>query len=249
MPEPPIFSLSSIGKRFGHRRILRDLSFEVHGGEFLLLLGGNGAGKTTLLKLLSSLMRPSEGEVRFKGKPYHAAGAKLRAAIGTISHESQFYGDLTARENLRVFGTLYGVAPLAARIAPALEEFNLANFPEVPVRAFSSGMVKRLALARLTLFRPQVLLLDEPYSGLDQDSVKLLDDFLARFKGAGGTTVMVTHQFTSGVGFCNRLLILHEGALVYNRPATKLTARQCATLLGRYSRPGAAPAKKGPARN
>ncbi len=237
MTESPIFSLSAIEKQFGHRRILRNLSFEVHAGEFLLLLGGNGAGKSTLLKVLSSLMRPSGGELLYHGKPYGSAGAKLRAAIGMISHESQFYGDLTARENLRVFGTLYGIPQPGRKIPAALEEFNLADYPDVPVRAFSSGMVKRLALARLTLFQPRVLLLDEPYSGLDQNSVKLLDGFLDRFKRAGGTTVMVTHQFTSGVGFCNRLLILHDGALVYNQTVRNLTAKRCAALLGRFSHP------------
>ncbi len=235
MQAQPLFSAAAIGKRFGHRHILRDVSFEVNQGEFLLLLGSNGAGKSTLLRILSSLMRPSSGSMLFNGRPYAAAGAKLRGAIGMISHESQFYGDLTARENLRVFGTLYGVHDLRGKIASALEECGLAGFPDVPVRAFSSGMVKRLALGRLALYNPRVLLLDEPYSGLDQDSVQALDAFLERFKGSGGTTVMVTHQFTRGVAHCDRLLILHRGALVYNQPVENITGDHCAALLDRFS--------------
>ncbi len=235
MQPAPLFSVSTLSKRFGHRFVLEDISFEIFPGDFLLLLGSNGAGKSTLLKILSSLMRQSGGSLHFDGKPYSAAAAGLRKAIGMISHESQFYGDLTARENLRVFGTLYGVQDLRGKITTALEEFDLAGFPEVPVRAFSSGMVKRLALGRLALYDPRVLLLDEPYSGLDQDSVKLLDAFLERFKGSGGTTVMVTHQFTRGVAHCDRLLILHQGALVYNQQVQNITGDHCATLLDRYS--------------
>jgi heme exporter protein A len=235
MQPAPLFSVSTLSKRFGHRFVLEDISFDIFPGDFLLLLGSNGAGKSTLLKILSSLMRQSEGSLHFDGQPYPTAGAGLRKAIGMISHESQFYGDLTARENLRVFGTLYGVSDLRAKIDDALKEFNLDAFPDVPVRAFSSGMLKRLALGRLVLYRPPVLLLDEPYSGLDQKSVRLLDGFLERFKNSGGTTIMVTHQFTSGVSVCNRLLILHRGGLVYNRPVDGLNAETCAAVLEKHT--------------
>ena len=231
----PLFSVSSLEKRFGHNRILKDISFDVAEGEFLLLLGSNGAGKSTLLKILSSLMRPSGGELLFRGRPYAKAGAEVRGAIGMLSHESQFYGDLTARENLRVFGTMYGVADLKEKIASALREMSLEDFPDVPVRAFSSGMVKRLALSRLALYGPRVLLLDEPYAGLDQDSVKQLDGFLERFKSSGGTAVMVTHQLARGAAHCGRLLILHQGALVYNQAVRGITGDECARLLEQYA--------------
>ena len=201
MQHPPLFSVSSLEKRFGRHIILRGVSFEVFTGDFLLLLGSNGAGKSTLLKILSSLMRPTRGVLHFEERPYAAAGADLRGAIGMISHESRFYGDLTARENLKVFGTLYGVPRLREKIDAALEEVNLLSFPEVPVRAFSSGMLKRLALGRLALYRPRVLLLDEPYSGLDRNSVKMLDDYLDGFKKGGGTTIMLPTSLPAAYRF------------------------------------------------
>ena len=235
MSAPPVFVATHIGKRFGHHRVLREIDFSIEPGEYVLLLGNNGAGKTTLLRILTSLMRPSEGEMRFRGSPYRAVGTELRGAIGVIAHDSQLYGDLTARENLHLFGSLYGVADVTAKIAPALERVRLDHVPGIPVRNFSSGMLKRLAIARLLLYRPAALLLDEPYSGLDQVSLELLDGYLEEFKRDGGTMVLTTHQFTQGVRHADRILILHQGRLVYNRPETGITAARCAELLHRYA--------------
>jgi len=243
MSAAPLLALDRVTKRFGYRTVLREVSCEVQPGEFVLLLGNNGAGKSTLLKILSSLMRPSTGQLAFQGEPYHTAGADLRYALGMISHDSRFYGDLTARENLRVFGTLYGVGGLRRKIDQALEEVRLDAFTDLPVRAFSSGMQKRLAIARLLLYQPLLLLLDEPYSGLDLTSVDLLDQYLARFKAGGGTTLLVTHQFTNGVTFCNRILILQQGTLVYNEHVQDVTVERCSALLNRY---GSAPASSHP---
>jgi heme ABC exporter ATP-binding subunit CcmA len=243
MTSPPVFSLATVGKRFGPRAVLQDVSFEVAEGDFLLLLGNNGAGKTTLMRILSTLMRPSQGEVHFRGQSLHQAGDQVRGALGMISHESRFYADLTAQENLRVFGRLYRVRGLRAKVAETLKEVRLDDVPDIPVRAFSSGMVKRLAIARLLLYRPGVLLLDEPYSGLDQASIGLLDEFLRRFRAEGGTTLMITHQFTAGVGLSNRIVILHQGRLVYNQPAGGVTPGLCADLLQQYGR-GQAPAAR-----
>jgi len=232
---PAVFSLERVAKRFGYAPVLEEVTFDLAEGETALLLGNNGAGKSTLLRILSTLMRPSTGVLRFRGKALPGAGDAARRELGVISHESRLYGDLTAAENLRLFGTLYGVDGLAAAIPAALERVRLADVPGVPVRAFSSGMVKRLALARLLLYRPRVLLLDEPYSGLDQASLALFDAFLREFRESGGTSVLVTHQFTGGVGLCSRVLILHRGRLVYNQPAQGLDAAACAALLGRHA--------------
>ncbi|MEE8396638.1 MAG: ABC transporter ATP-binding protein [bacterium] len=235
MQTPAVFTLTDVGKRFGRRWVLQNISFEVFGGDFLLVLGGNGAGKSTLLKLLSSLMGASRGTLLFQGLPYAKNGTALRRALGVIFHDSHCYGDLTAAENLRVFGTLYGVEGLEAAIPHALEELRLEGYPEVPVRAYSSGMLKRLAFARLRLHRPRVLLLDEPFSGLDQDSIKLVNRHLGQFREEGGTTLMVTHQFTDGVGFANRILILNRGAVMYNEEVQNLTGERCAALLERFA--------------
>jgi heme exporter protein A len=231
MPAEPVYRLEAVCKRFGYRDALREVGCEIEPGAFVLLLGGNGAGKTTLLGLLSTLMRPSSGRIAFRGQALPGAAPRARRELGVISHESRLYLDLTARENLRLFGRLYGVAELTARSAAALAAVGLDDVADVPVRAFSSGMLKRVAIARLRLYEPRVLLLDEPYSGLDQASLALLDGYLADFAAQGGTTVLVTHQFTAGVALATRALVLHRGRLVYNRAAYGLTPAHCAELL------------------
>jgi len=233
---PAVYNLQGVGKRFGYRAALEEVSLDVAAGEFMLLLGNNGAGKTTLLRVLSTLMMPSTGTISFRGEPFPKGAALARVDLGMISHDSRCYPDLTAVENLKVFGTLYGVADLGGRIDGALAEVRLEDVRDLPARAYSSGMLKRLAIARLLLYRPRVLLLDEPYSGLDQTSIGILDDFLRRFRDEGGTTVMVTHQFTGGVGLATRVVILHRGRLVYNFPESQITPDRCAELLQEHGR-------------
>lgn len=234
-----VYSMEGVGKRFGYRAALEDVSFEIAEGEFVLLLGNNGAGKTTLLKILSTLMRPSSGRLAFRGEPFPAAASSARRDLGMISHDSHSYPDLTALENLRVFGTLYRVPDLRRRCVEALEAAQLGDVPNVPVRSFSSGMLKRLSIAKVMLYRPRVLLLDEPYSGLDMSSVELLDAFLRRFQAGGGTTVMVTHQFTGGIALATRIAVLLKGRLVYNQEEHQVTAAHCAELLHRFGGRGA----------
>lgn len=235
---PPVYSLEGVGKLFGYRTALEEVSFQISEGEFVLLLGNNGAGKSTLLRILSTLMRPSNGKVAFRGGAFPKAAGTARRELGMISHDSHCYPDLTAWENLRVFGTLHGVPQLAERSREALAEARLDDVPDVPVRAFSSGMLKRLAIAKVMLTRPRVLLLDEPYSGLDQGSIALLDAFLRTFRDGGGTTVMVTHQFTGGVGLASRIAVLQRGVLVYNQPMQDVTPEVCAGLLQRFGAGG-----------
>lgn len=238
--DKPVISLVKMSKRFGRRTVLREIDVDIQSGEFLLLLGNNGAGKSTMLKILSTLMRPSAGDILFRGESYQRAAESVRAAMGMISHESRFYQDLSARENLKIYGTLYRVANLGERIEQSLKATNLATVMDVPVRTFSSGMLKRLALARLQLYDPVVLLLDEPYSGLDQDSIGLMDTYLARFKERGGTTILVTHQFTNGVALCDRILIVDHGRVVYHEKENNADAVRCTHLLQTHTAlPGA----------
>lgn len=236
----PIFELDSVTKQIGHRPILRGLSLTIEPGAFSLLLGNNGAGKTTLLRLLCGLMRPSSGTLRFRGRPLASASVELRRAAGLLSHETRLYGDLTAAENLRLAGKLYGVNDLRKRVPESLERVRLDHVRDIPVRTFSSGMAKRVAIARLLLCEPAVMLLDEPYSGLDQESVELLDETLETFQQSGGTAIMATHQFTPRTARCGRILILHQGSLVYNQAESQPGAERCAELLNRYSAGGAA---------
>lgn len=234
--EYPVYALEGVGKRFGYRAAVEEVTLEVAEGEFMLLLGNNGAGKTTLLRLLSTLMLPSSGRIAFRGLSFPKGASVARGDLGMISHDSRCYPDLTAVENLKVFGTLYSVVNLSAQIDGALAEVGLEDVRDLPARAYSSGMLKRLAIARLLLYNPRVLLLDEPYSGLDQASIVILDNFLRRFRDGGGTTIMVTHQFTGGVGLATRVVILHRGRLVYNFPESQVTPDRCAELLQQHGR-------------
>jgi heme exporter protein A len=221
-------------KRFGHRTVLRELTLEIASGEIVLLLGENGAGKSTLLRLLSSLTRPSAGDLHFRGQPLKGEVAQgLRRELGVLSYEARLYPDLTARENLRVFGTLHGVQGLEARLEAMLEHVGLQDIPAVPVRAFSSGMSKRLGIARLLLNQPKVVLLDEPYASLDVASQGLIDGMLHDLRRQGGTAILVTHQFPPGIAACTRAIVLQQGALRYNQPVSNLDAAACAALLQR----------------
>ncbi|MDH4121175.1 MAG: heme ABC exporter ATP-binding protein CcmA [Deltaproteobacteria bacterium] len=230
-PGVPVFQLERVVKKFGHQAALRGVSLAVRPGEFVLVLGNNGAGKSTLFKLLSTLMRPTTGQIFWGGLPLHQAASAARRELGVISHDSRLYGDLTAEENLRVFGTLYGVDRLTQRIGEALEQVGLSHVAGFAAGGFSSGMTKRLAIARLLLYRPRVLLLDEPHSGLDLNSIRLLDDYLARFKQEGGTTLLITHQFTKGVNLAERVVILRDGRVAHDAEERGPSPARLADLL------------------
>jgi heme exporter protein A len=232
MQPTPEFSLRAVTKRYGHRAVLRDVTLDLAAGECVLVLGENGAGKSTLLRLLSALTRPTSGELQFRGEPLHGPIATiLRHELGVLSPEPRLYADLTAHENLRLFGTLHGLSNLKTRIEGVLERVGLGTVPELPVRTFSSGMSKRLGLARLFLSEPRIVLLDEPYANLDAASQSLIDELLGDLKRSGGTAILVTHQFPPGVTLCTRALVLHQGTLRYNRPVTGLDAAACAEIL------------------
>jgi heme exporter protein A len=157
-------------KRFGPKIVLKDLDFEVGEGEFVALLGPNGAGKTTFLRILASLSRPSMGEVQIGG--YHLPGqaAAVRQRLGVVSHLPLLYGDLSAEENLRFYGRLYAVHGLDARIRETLDMVGLYSRRRDAVRTFSRGMQQRLSIGRAVLHDPDLLLLDEPHTGLDQEA-------------------------------------------------------------------------------
>jgi ABC-type multidrug transport system ATPase subunit len=244
MQPPPVIDLKGVSKRYGRAVALNGVDLSLHEREGTLLLGSNGAGKSTLLNVLSTLTRPSQGEYWFKGTRLYnkgVTGHAVRRELGMISHDSRFYMDLTARENLRVFASLYGMKNIARRIPEALEQVRLETVPDIPVGTFSSGMLKRLALARLLLAMPRVLLLDEPYSGLDHASILLMNNYLAQVAKQGCTWLLVTHQFSQAVSLCSRVLVLQQGCLVYNRSAVHLDELTCANIAQEYSVPRSSP--------
>jgi heme exporter protein A len=200
-------------KRFGLKTVLRGLDFQAQPGEFVALLGPNGAGKTTFLRILSSLSRPSIGEVRIAGFQLPSQAAAVRNRLGVVSHQPLLYGDLTAEENLRFYGRMYSVENLDARIGEVLELVGLEPRRRDLVRNFSRGMQQRLAIGRAVLHDPDVMLFDEPYTGLDQDASSMLDDVLRSVAGKGRTVVMTSHDLARAEDLATRFDILSRGMI------------------------------------
>jgi heme exporter protein A len=200
-------------KRFGLKTVLRGLDFHVEPGEFVAILGPNGAGKTTFLRILASLSRPSLGEVRIAGYRLPAQASHLRRRLGVVSHLPLLYGDLTAEENMRFYGRMYGVPDLSSRIAEVLELVGLAARRRDLVRTFSRGMQQRLAIGRAVLHDPEVMLFDEPYTGLDQDASAMLDTVLRDVAAMNRTVVMTSHDLARTADLASRFDVLSRGVI------------------------------------
>ncbi len=170
-----MIAVHKLVKRFGLKTVLRGMEFQVQPGEFVALLGPNGAGKTTFLRILSSLSRPTLGEVSIAGYSLPGQASAVRSRLGVVSHLPLLYGDLTAEENLEFYGRMYGVVELESRSAEVLDLVGLSARRRDLVRTYSRGMQQRLAIGRAVLHDPDVLLLDEPHTGLDQDACEMLD--------------------------------------------------------------------------
>ena len=201
----------AVSRHFGRRRALAKTSLKFRAGQVTGLFGPNGAGKTTLLGILSTLVRPTSGEVRYGGATARALGDPLRGRIGVLGHDLFLYGDLSARENLEFFGRLYGVDRLEDRIAQALASARLEDRADDRVASFSRGLRQRLALERALIHDPRLVLLDEPFTGLDDESAALLGARLRSLRDAGAIVLMATHDFESADGLIDRMVALRAG--------------------------------------
>jgi heme exporter protein A len=200
-------------KRFGPKAVLRNLDFDVEAGEFVALLGPNGAGKTTFLRILASLSRPTLGEVSISGMSLPEQSAAVRQRLGVVSHQPLLYGDLSAEENLFFYGQMYGLGRLQARINEVLDLAGLEGRRKDLVRTFSRGMQQRLAIARAILHDPDVLLMDEPHTGLDQDASEMLDGLLRDVAAKGRTVVMTSHDLARAADLASRFDVLSRGQI------------------------------------
>jgi heme ABC exporter ATP-binding subunit CcmA len=205
---------SGISRHFGRRRALGDVTFSCRAGDILGLLGPNGAGKSTLLTILSTLLRPSAGQLRYGTHDASVEGASLRQRLGWLGHELQLYPELTARENLTFFARLHGVAAVEARVALALADARLESRADDLVSSYSRGMRQRLALERALLHDPRLLLLDEPFTGLDGPSTMTLATRLTRLAAEGRLVILATHEVDLADDVLTRALILRDGRRV-----------------------------------
>lgn len=209
-----MISVHKLVKRFGLKTVLRSLDFQVQPGEFVALLGPNGAGKTTFLRILASLSRPSLGQVTIAGYALPGQAAAVRRRLGVVSHQPLLYDDLTAEENLRFYGRMYMVSDLNQRIAEVLELVGLSARRRDLVRTFSRGMQQRLAIGRAVLHDPDVMLFDEPHTGLDQDACQMLDGVLREVAARGRTVVMTSHDLVRSADLASRFDVLSRGGIV-----------------------------------
>ena len=234
-----VVRLRDVRKDFGAQVVLAGVSLDVRRGEAVALLGGNGAGKTTLLKIVATVLRPTAGVVTVDGRDAVRDAEAVRRRIGFAGHGAWVYDDLTAAENLRFWATLGGRPASDAEVGSALAAVDLDRLGGARVRTFSAGMKRRLSLARLTLFSPAVLLLDEPFGGLDQRAKKWLEGQLEAFKNRGGALLMVTHSFGRELGVADRITILAGGRIVLDTPRAGLDPDDLQRLYAAHAEDGA----------
>ncbi len=220
----PVLEAASLVRDYGPVRAVDHVSFRLGAGEFLSVFGPNGAGKTSLLRLLAGGLRPTAGEVRVSGIPLTVGDRAARARIGILSHLSFLYGRLTARENLRFYGRLHGLEDLDSRVPDRLAGVGLERYADSPVDTLSRGTVQRLAVARALLHDPEIVLLDEPYTGLDAYAGAMLQELLSALKDGGRTVVMVTHNLGRGLELADRVAIQVRGSFVFEAERADLDA-------------------------
>ena len=214
--DAPVFlSISDLHKSYGNHEALRGINLDLRRGEFLCLFGPNGAGKSTLLKVIATLLRPSSGRVKVLDYDLEEHPEEYRAKLGMVSHQSFVYQDLTVLENLEFYASLYGVENPQSRALDLLEEVNLADRYDMSAANLSRGMQQRLSIARALVNDPALLLLDEPYTGLDEHAASILRDQLQLLHSQKRTIVMVTHNLRRGMESATRLGVLSAGQLTY----------------------------------
>jgi heme exporter protein A len=205
-----------IRKTFGYAHALTGVTLNVKRGEFVALFGRNGAGKTTFLKIVSTLMRPTHGKLHIDGVDVRKAPEDARRKIGFLSHNTFVYRDLSALENLKFFCRLYGVNDSEERLMALLERVGLRRRAEDPVRALSRGLHQRVGIARVLLHDPSLILLDEPYTGLDANAVAMLNEVLDESVRNGKTVILTTHDLDQGLRGASRAVIIDRGKVVFS---------------------------------
>jgi heme exporter protein A len=233
---PAAIRVERLVKSFDARPALRGLSFRVQPGAMLTIFGPNGAGKTTLLRILATLARPTSGSVEVAGFDAVREAQEVRQRVGYVGHQPHLYEELTARENLLFVARMYGLRDGATRADALLERVGLRAKAGERVRTFSRGQAQRLALARAALHEPELLLLDEPDTGLDEEALALLEGLLAERRARGQTTALTTHHLERGLRWASDALTLVSGRVTFSGPAAGLSVEM---VRARYRGPQA----------
>ena len=216
----PAIEARGIVKRYGPLAALDGVDVSVPAGQSVVLLGPNGAGKSTLLRIVSTLVRPTGGRLRLLGEEaFRSDTASLRRRIGFLSHQTFLYEHLTGLENLVFYGRLYGLGDPAAAARDALGAVRLSHRRDDRVAAYSRGMQQRLAIARSLLHGPEMILMDEPFTGLDPESSAGLEERLRQEHARGRTVIVATHDLAQGLRAAERVLVLKDGRLALDAPA------------------------------
>jgi len=213
-----VLACSDVTRKYGQLAALRSVSLSVDAGECVTLFGHNGAGKSTLLGVIAGLSRNYQGSVQLFGEDLRKAGDAVRARVGFVAHETFLYSDLSALENLVFYARLYNVTLPRERALGLLQRFHIAHKAAAPVRALSRGMKQRLALARSIVHEPPLLLLDEPYTGLDEAACELVTQMVRDVVAGGGSALVTTHDIDRGLEVADRIAVLDHGTIVYEAP-------------------------------
>ena len=229
-----LIAVEKLDKAFGARWALRGITFKIAPGEIVALVGPNGAGKTTLLRILGTLARPNAGCVFVNQTPTLEHANAARAAIGFVGHQTFMYDDLTAWENLNFYARLYDLPNREQRIRAVAARVGIENRLNDVTRTLSRGLQQRLTIARMLLHEPVVLLLDEPYTGLDKVAADLLDQIMLDAKKHGRAVLFSTHDLERGLAVCDRAIIMRAGRIVHDLPRGDW--KDLAGFMGIYAR-------------
>ena len=225
MTSTPTLETRGVSRRYGRQRALIDVSFTCHRGEALALVGPNGAGKSTLLSLRSTLARPTSGDILYDGRSSGEWGGALRRRIGVLGHDVSLYPELSARENLTFFARLFGAPRPGDAVSHALQMAGLESRADAAVGTFSRGMRQRLAIERALLHAPDILLFDEPFTGLDESAAEALIARLTHAREAGAAVVFSSHDFEHAERVATRVAMLVDGRLSWLEGRDPLRAR------------------------
>ncbi len=222
-PAPPIVEVAELAREFGSRRAVAGVTFSLAAGECLALFGPNGAGKTTLLRVLAGLLRPTSGSARVCGIQL-PGGALARSRVGLISHHTMLYEALSSRENVSFSARLYGIRDSRARVEDSLRRMSMLERADTPVRSLSRGMQQRVSIARAMVHSPQLVLADEPYSGLDESGARALTSLLQELRSAGSAIIVVTHNLVEGLSLATYAAVMQRGKFVRYDAADRINA-------------------------